>query len=112
NLALLPTCSRVAEIGLEDIVVRHGKEAHVDLPLLAAADTIHSRLHVVVNAASRHTTKDPERMPVGIEQHLVGLQRIGPQQKGPAVRQLDMGNLKLRAFAAQNGEILAPVELE
>jgi hypothetical protein len=29
-------------------------------------------------------------VPVGIEQHLVGLQRIGTQQKSPAVRQLDM----------------------
>jgi hypothetical protein len=51
-------------------------------------------------------------MPVGIEQHLMGLQQIGAQQKGPAVRQLDMGDLKLGALATKNSIILAPVELE
>lgn len=34
---------RIAELRLEDVVVRHGEEAHVDLPLLAAADAINSR---------------------------------------------------------------------
>lgn len=61
----------------------HGEEAHVDLPLFAAADTIHRRAHVGVNPTTRHAAKDPERVPVGIEQHLMGLQRIGTQQKRP-----------------------------
>ena len=38
--------------------------------------------------------------------------RIGKQQKGPAVRQLDMGRLQLRALAAQNRKVFAPVKLE
>ena len=42
----------------------------------------------------------------------MGLQQIRPDQKGAAVRQLDMGDLQLCALTAQNGEILAPVELE
>jgi len=40
------------------------------------------------------------------------LQQISPNQKGAAVRQLDMGNLQLDALAANIGPILAPVELE
>ncbi|GHE66602.1 hypothetical protein GCM10019059_28020 [Camelimonas fluminis] len=51
-------------------------------------------------------------MPVRIEQHLMGLQEIGAQQEGPAVRQLDMRHLQLRAFTAQDSKILTPVELE
>jgi len=47
-----------------------------------------------------------------IEQHFVRLQQISPDQKGPAVRQLNMGDLQLCALTAQNGKILAPVELE
>jgi ornithine carbamoyltransferase len=47
-----------------------------------------------------------------IEQHLVRLQRIGSQQKGPAVRQLDMGHLQFGTLAAQNRKILAPIELK
>jgi hypothetical protein len=49
---------------------------------------------------------------MGVKQHLVGLQGIGPQQKRPAVRQLDMRHLPFGAFAAQNGKVFAPVELE
>jgi hypothetical protein len=49
---------------------------------------------------------------VGIEQHLVRLQQIRPDQKGPAVRQLDVGDLQLGALTTQNGKILAPVKLE
>ena len=98
DLPLLPSCRRIAEVRLIDIVVRHGEEAQVDLPLLAAADTIHRRARstivlepmankglAVVNPTTRHATKDPERVPVGIEQHLMSLQRIGTQQKCPAV---------------------------
>ena len=38
---------------------------------------------------------------MGIEQHLVGLQRVGAQQEGTAVRQLDMRHLKLGALVGQ-----------
>ena len=112
DLPLLPTSRRIAKLGLIDVVVGHGEKAQVDLPFLAAADAIHCSLHVVVDAACRHAAKDPERVPMGIKQHLVGLQRIGAQQKGPAVRQLDVRHLQLRALAAQNRKVLAPVELE
>lgn len=112
DLPFLPTRRRIAELGLEYIVVRHGEEADVDFTGLSAANTIDRRLHIVVDAPFRHAAEDPERVPVGIEQHLMGLQRIGAQEKGPTVRQLDMGDLKLRALTADNREVLAPVELE
>lgn len=51
-------------------------------------------------------------MLVGIEQHLMRLQQIGPHQKCAAVRQLDMGDLKLEALALDIGPVLAPIELE
>lgn len=51
-------------------------------------------------------------MPVRVEQHLVGLQGIGPQKEGPAVRQLDMGDLELHPLATDYRKVLAPVELE
>jgi hypothetical protein len=90
----------------------HGKEPHVDLALLAATDAVDRGAHIVVNAPLRDAAKNAEPVPVGIEQHLVRLQQIRPDQKAPAVRQLDLGDLQLRALAAQNGKILAPVELE
>ena len=108
----IPSCRRIAEVGLINIVVRHGEKAHVDLPFLASADTIHCRLHVVIDTAPRHAAKGPERVPAGVKQHLMGLQWVSPKQKGTAVRQLDMRHLQLGAFTAKTGKVLAPVELE
>ena len=51
-------------------------------------------------------------MPMGIEQHLMCLQQIGPDQEGSAVRQHDVGDLELGALAAQDCKILTPIELE
>ena len=47
-----------------------------------------------------------------IKQHLMRLQQIGPNQKGAAVRQLDMGNLQLDPLAANIGPVLAPIKLK
>ncbi len=40
---LAPSCCWIAKFRLIDVVVGHGEEAHVDLPLLAAADAINRR---------------------------------------------------------------------
>lgn len=93
-------------------MVRHGKEMQVDLTLLATPDAIHGCPHVVVDAPFRHAAEHAEAVPVGIEEHLVGLKQISPHEECPAVRQLDMGYLQLGALAVQNCIILAPVELE
>jgi hypothetical protein len=47
-----------------------------------------------------------------IEQHLVGLQRVGPDEKGAAVAQLEMRRLQLNPLAADDRLILAPVKLK
>lgn len=51
-------------------------------------------------------------MVVGIEQHLVRLQRIGAQVERSAVTELEVGYLQLGAHASENSPVLAPVELE
>jgi len=112
DLPLLPARRRITELRLEDIVAGHGEEAEVDLPLLAPADAIDRCLHVVVDAPPGHAAEHTEAVPMRIEQHLVGLQQIGTDQEGPAVRQLDMRHLQLRALAAEKSPIFAPVELE
>src|ERR1700744_5844380 len=47
-----------------------------------------------------------------VNQHLMCLQWIGADDEGPAVAELAMRNLQLGPGAANDGEILAPVELE
>jgi len=49
---------------------------------------------------------------MGVEQHLMCLQQIRPNQKCAAVRKLDMRHLQLDALASHKGPIFAPVELE
>ena len=54
DLPLLPARSRIAELGLEQVVAHHRRKAHVDIARLAHPDPVHRRLHVVVDAAARH----------------------------------------------------------
>jgi hypothetical protein len=39
----------------------------------------------IIDAAPRDAAKDAEAIPVGIEQHLMRLPRIGPDNEGAAV---------------------------
>lgn len=93
-------------------MVRHCLEANIDLPLLAAADAIDRSAHIVINSPRGHAAEDSEAVPMGVEEHFVCLLQVGPDQKGPTVRQLDMCDLKLRALVADHGIVLTPIELE
>ena len=73
DLPLLPTGGWIAELSLEKIMADHGRETDVDLSLLAAADLVDGSLHVILDAALRHSTQDAERVDMSVEQHLVGL---------------------------------------
>jgi hypothetical protein len=93
-------------------VAGHGQEPGIDLTRLAGADPVHRRLHIVKDAPPRHAAEDPERVPVRVEWHLVGLQQVRSQQERPAVRELDVGDLELRVLSGNRRPVLAPVELE
>lgn len=84
------------------IVDRRGKSKCRQLP----------DFHVVENPAPRHPAEHTERLGMGVEQHLMGLQQIGADEEGAAVGQLDMGDLQLDPLAADDRPILAPIELE
>ena len=49
---------------------------------------------------------------MGVEQHLMGLLRIGAQDEGAAAGELDVGDLQLGPFTADDRPVLRPVELE
>ena len=107
-----PARRRVAELRLKDTVTGHRVKARIDVALLAFANPINSRLHVVVNPTSRHTAEDTECVPMSIEQHLMCLKRIRAHQEGTAVWQLDMCNLQLDPLPTNIGPVLAPIKLE
>ena len=90
----------------------HRRETGVDLALLAAADLVDGRSHIVVNAPPRHAAQHAEGVVMGVEQHLVGLLRIGPEKEGAAVGELEVGDLQFGSLAADEGPVFRPVELE
>jgi hypothetical protein len=112
DLPFLPTRGRIAELRFEQEVADHRREARVDLPLLAPADLVHSGSHIVVDAAPRHAAQHAEGVIMGVEQHLVGLLRIGAENEGAAIAELEVGNLQLGPLATDDRPVLRPVELE
>ena len=84
----------------------------VDLPGLTSADLVDCGLHVVEYPALRNAAQHPEGLGHGVEQHLVGLERIGPHDERLAVRQLGVRGLQPGLLAGDHGPVLAPVELE
>jgi hypothetical protein len=79
----------------------HSGKTRVDLPHLAGADAVDGGPHVDAKRARRvvedtpawNTTQRAKSFGQGVEQHLVGLQPVGPDHKGPAVRQLGVCGL-------------------
>ena len=49
---------------------------------------------------------------MGVEQHLVGLLRIGAENEGAAVGELDVSDLQFGPLAGDDRPIFRPVELE
>src|SRR3546814_19773627 len=67
---------------------------------------------IVVNPPARHAAQHAERMIMSVEQHLMGLKKIGPHGEGPAVAELEVCHLQLGAHPIEDRPVLAPVELE
>src|SRR3546814_12763062 len=107
DLTLFPACCRVTELGLEQIMTDHGEEAGVDGSGLAAPDLVHGGAHIVVNPPARHAAQHAERMIMSVEQHLMGLKKIGPHGEGPAVAELEVCHLQLVAHPIEARHVLA-----
>jgi hypothetical protein len=75
--SVLPSGSRIAEIGLEQEVADHRGKARVDLAFLASPDFVDGGAHVVIDAAPQNAAEHAEGVVVGVEQHLMRLLWIG-----------------------------------
>ena len=78
---------------LDQVVPAHLQEAAVVGPVLADEDRLDCRLHVVVEAAPAGALEEGKGPVVGVEDHLLGLARVGPHEEHPAVAEPDMGDL-------------------
>ena len=112
DLPLLPAGSRRAGHRFNEVVAAHLQKAAIVEALLADEDRLHRRLHVVVDAAPAGALEQDEGSVVRVEHHLLRLARIGAHEQHPAVTEPNMGDLHDHRHAAQQDDLVAPVELE
>ena len=65
---------------------------------------VHPLLHVLLDPTLPPSGRLTEP---GFEQHLVGLQEMGPHEEGPAVTELEARHLQLGAHALDDRPVLA-----
>src|SRR5450755_4803121 len=105
DLPLLPTGGRIAELRLEQEMADHGCEPCVDLAVLAAPDLVDGSAHVVVDASPGNAAQHAEGVVMGVEQHLMGLLRVGPEKEGAAAGQFEVSDLQLGPLAGNDRPI-------
>ena len=66
-------------------MARHRSKARVHLSDFAPANAINRRPHIVKNTPLGNTAQHSERFRQRVEEHLVGLERVGPNNERPAV---------------------------
>ena len=89
----------------------HLNEAAIVLPGLADEHRIDRRFHIVINPARARALEEGEGAIVRVEHHLLALARIGAHEHHPAVAEPDMGDLQSRRHAADQSDLVTPIEL-
>ena len=110
--ALLPTAGHIAELGLEQVVARHGFEPGVDLALFACQHLIYCCLHIVINPALGNATKSFKRFCMRVKKHLMALAWIGHQPERTAGAKLGVRQIDAPPDAGDKGELGTPVKLK
>src|SRR3546814_1215976 len=62
--------------------------------------------------SARHAAQHAEGVIMGVEQHLMGLQKVGAHDECPAVTELEMRDLQLGPNPGNDCPVLAPIKLE
>ena len=94
------------------MVAAHLQEAAIVEPVLADEDRLDRRLHVVLDAAPAGALEQRETpRPWASKHHLLRLARIGTYEQHAAVTEPDMSDLYDHGHAAEQDDLVAPVEL-
>ena len=109
--AFLPAAGDIAEISIDQVMCAHDCKARIDHPPFALLDTVHGRLHVVVDATVCNAAQRRKAARVGVEQHLVALARVGYQPERPAGAQLHVRHLQPVIDPTDHQALFAPVKL-
>lgn len=111
DLLLLPAgCWRACD-RIDEIVTAHLLEAPVVGSVAPNEDRVDRRLHVVVDAPRKGAAEESEGFVVGVEDHLLRLARIGPNEQHPAVTETNVSDLHRGRDPIDENDLMAPVEL-
>ena len=111
DLPFLPARRRRAGDRLDQMMRAHLNKAAIVLPSLADEHRIDRRLHVVIDSARARALEEGEGAIVRVEHHLLALARIGAHEHHPTVAEPDMGDLQSRRHAADQSDLVTPIEL-
>jgi hypothetical protein len=89
----------------------HLQEAAIVLAVLTDEHRIDRRLHIVVNPTRAGAPEEREGALVRVEHHLLALARIGAHEHHAAVAKPDMRDLQGRRHAANQRDLVTPIEL-
>ena len=107
-VAMLPRDSADAKPAMLEIRAGTGGS---EAALFAGEDRVHGGLHIVVDAPRTGPAEESERPFMGVENHLLGLTRIAPNEHHTAVAKPDMGHLQGDRHAAKDHDLVRPVKL-
>jgi hypothetical protein len=111
DLPFLPARRRRAGDRLDQMMRAHLNKAAIVLPSLADEHRIDRRFHVVIDSARARALEEGEGAIVRVEHHLLALARIGAHEHHPTVAEPDMGDLQSRRHAADQSDLVTPIEL-
>jgi hypothetical protein len=92
-------------------VTAHLEEPAIVGPLASNKDRVDRRLEIVVDATGTGAFEKPERTVVRVKHHLLRLTRVGAHEQHAAVTQPQVRHLDRDGRAADQHNLVAPVEL-
>jgi hypothetical protein len=108
DLPFFPASGRRASHRLDEIVAAHLRKPAIEEPILADEDRLNGRFHIIVNAALAGAFEKGEGVVMRVEDHLLGLARIGAHKRHAAVAEPHVGNFHRHRRAVEHDDLMAP----
>jgi len=108
DLPFFPASGRRAGHRLDEIVAAHLHETAIEESVLAGEDRLNGRFHIIVNATTAGTFEKGEGVVMRVEDHLLGLARIGTHKRHAAVAEPHVGNFHRHRRAVEHDDLMAP----
>jgi hypothetical protein len=111
DLPFLPASGRRAGHRLDEIMAAHLRKTAIEEPVLADEDRLNGRFHIIVNATTAGAFEKGEGVVMRVEDHLLGLARIGTHKRHAAVAEPHVRDFYGHCRAIEHDDLMTPIEL-